>query len=55
MRYPKASLFFFVALGLLPAWADTGRDERQEWILATFHPYRQGPPRVEGITPWNED
>jgi hypothetical protein len=51
MRYPKVALFLFVALRVFPAWVNTGSDERQERILAVFHPYRQGPSRVEGIAP----
>jgi hypothetical protein len=41
----------FLVLFLLPlqGWAESG--SLQERILTAFFPYRQGPPRVEGITP----
>ncbi len=43
-------LLFFM-LCLLPAWGHAQTEDRQEQLLAVFHPYRQGPPRVEGIAP----
>src|SRR5256885_6964416 len=36
---------------VLPAWGQVQADDQQERILAGFHPYRQGFPQVEGISP----
>lgn len=44
-------LFFVLSVGLMPAWGQAPEDRTQEKILSVFHPYRQGPPWVEGITP----
>src|SRR2546428_12097598 len=36
---------------ILAAWGQVQADDQQERILAVFHPYRQGFPQVEGISP----
>jgi hypothetical protein len=45
------AIFLLALTGLLTLPGRVHADDRQEKILAVFHPYRQGPPRVEGIRP----
>ena len=47
----KVLLLFFFVLCPMPSWGQAQGDDTQERILSVFYPYRQGPPRVEGITP----
>ena len=51
--YARYYLFFFLILSvcLLPGEGQTEEDQTQEKILATFLPYQQGFPQVEGVTP----
>ena len=35
----------------MPVWGQVQEEDIQEKILSVFYPYRQTPPRVEGITP----
>ena len=44
------TLFLVLSVGLMPTWGQAEENRVEEKILAVFHPYRQGPPRVEGIT-----
>jgi hypothetical protein len=46
----KGFLFFFLGLLLIPSWGQAQEDGIQDGILSVFHPYRQGPPQVAGIT-----
>lgn len=45
------SVFLLVLTYFLTAWGQGKADDRHEKILAMFHPYHHGPPRVEGIRP----
>jgi hypothetical protein len=44
-------LFLVLSSCLMPAWGRAQEDRTEEKILAVFYPHRQGPPRIEGITP----
>jgi hypothetical protein len=51
MRSTHVSVFLLILTSFVTAWGPAKADDRQEKILAMFHPYRHGPPRVEGIKP----
>jgi hypothetical protein len=40
-----------LSVGFMAAWGQAQEEGIQEKILAVHHPYRQGQPRIEGITP----
>src|SRR5437867_4881937 len=44
-------LFLVLSDCFMPTGGRAQEDKTEEKILAVFHPYRQSPPRVEGITP----
>ncbi len=47
----RVSGFLFFLVCFLPMWGQAEEGDTRERILAGFHPYRQGLPWIEGITP----
>ncbi len=47
----KIPFFLLFILCFTPLWAQAEENGAQERILSVFHPYRQGSPQIEGISP----